>query len=108
MVDDLVETFQTDTALSDVSIEQPDSDHNVRELAKLSNLLWCGQRNEWSQTGPGQDGFKSSGNLTLNRVRDGCRQLNVGVLSNDVLLVFVEKVVEDLLVEQRNAFEIVA
>lgn len=108
MVNNLVETFETNTSLSNVSIEKSDANHDVGQLAELGDLFWRGQRNERSQTGTRQNRLKSGCNFSLNRIRHRRRQLNVRVLANNVLLIFVEEVVEDLFVEERDALKVIS
>jgi hypothetical protein len=40
MIDDLVERLEANAALADVSVEQSDTNHYVRQFAQLGNLLW--------------------------------------------------------------------
>ena len=108
VVDDLVEAFKTDSTFSNVTVEQPNSNYDIRKFAELCNFFRCGQGNEGSQTGSRKDAFKCSCNFSFDSVRDSSRELDVRIVANDVLLVLVEQVVEDLLVEERDAFEVVS
>lgn len=107
MIDDLIEAFQADTSLADVSVEQADANHDVRQLAQLSHLLGGCQSYERSQTGSGQHRFESRCDFALDGVGDGSGELDVRILADDVLLVFVQQVVEDFLVKKGDALEIV-
>ena len=51
MVYDLVEALEADSSLADVSVKEPDTNDNVRELTELSDLLWGGQGDKRSETG---------------------------------------------------------
>lgn len=107
MIDDLIEAFQADTSLADVSVEQADANHDVWQLAQLSHLLGGRQSYERSQTGSRQHRFESCCDFALDGVGDGSGELDVRILSDDVLLVFVQQVVEDFLVKKGDALEIV-
>ena len=108
MVDDLTETLEADTTLTDVTIEKPNADDDVRQLTKLGNLLRSGQSDKGTQTGSGQDRFESGSDLSFDCVADRGGQLDVRILSNNVLLVLIQQVVKDLLVEQSDALEVIA
>ena len=107
MIDDLIEALQTNATLSNVSVKQPDTNHNIWQLAELSNLLWCGQTDEWPQTCSRQNAFQGSSDFPLNGIWNGRGQLNGGVVAYDVLLVLVKQVVKDLLVKQSDSLEVV-
>jgi len=66
MIDDVKERFKTNTTLSDISVEETNTNNDVRELAKLGNLFWSCQRHEWSKTGSWKYRFKSSSNFSFN------------------------------------------
>ena len=108
MIDDVEEGLEANASLSDIAIEQADANDDVRQLAKLGHLLGCRKADEWAKTGTRQDGLEGGGDLTLNSVRNGGRQLDRAVVANDVLLILVEQVVEDLLVQDSDALEVVA
>ena len=108
MIDDVEERLEANATLSDVAIEQTNADDNIGQLAELGDLLRRREADEWAKTGTRQDGLKGGGDLTLNSVRNGGRQLNRAVVANDVLLILVEQVVEDLLVQDSDALEVVA
>jgi len=74
----------------------------------LGNFLRNSERDERTETGSGEDGLKGSGNFTLDGVLDRGSQLDLGVVSNDVLFILVQQVVEDLLVEDGDSFEVVS
>lgn len=107
MVDDVEEGLEADTTLSDISVEQTDTDDDVRELAELSDLLRGGQGDEWSETGSWEDGFEGGGNFTLDCVRNRGVQLDRGIVADDVLLVLIEQVVENLFIKKGNTLEVV-
>ena len=107
MVDDLVEALKADTTLANVTIEEANSNNDVRKLAQLSDLLRGSEGNEWTQTSSGKDGLESSGDFAFNSVRHGSSQLNVRVLADNVLLILVQQVIEDLSVEESDAFKVV-
>ena len=108
MVDNLIEAFKTDATLANISVEEADADNDVRKLSELGDFLRGRQGHEWAETGSGQHWLESGGDFSLDSVRDRSGQLDVGVFSDDVLLVLVEQVVEDLLVKQGDALEIVS
>ena len=107
MVDDLVEALKADTTLADVTIEEANTNDDVRKLAQLSNFLGGRKSNEWTQTSSGKDGLESSGDFAFNSVRHGSSQLDVRVLADNVLLILVQQVIEDLPIEESDTFEVV-
>lgn len=107
MVDNLTERFQSDASLRNVPIEKAYPNNDIGEFAELGHLFWGGQRDERSQPCARQDRFECRGHLSFNRVRNCRGQLDIRVVPNDVLLVLVQQIVEDLLVEERDAFEVV-
>jgi hypothetical protein len=90
VVDDLAEGLKADSTFTDVSVEQTNSNNNVRKLTKLCNLLRNGERDERTETSSGEYRLESSCNFTLNGVLDRWCQLDLGVVSNDVLLILVQ------------------
>ena len=42
MVDDVQEGLKSNTTLSNVTVEESDTNDDVTEFAELSYLLWCG------------------------------------------------------------------
>ena len=108
MVDDVEEGLKTNATLTNVSVEEPDADDDIGKLAELSDLLWRSQGYEWSKTSSWQDRLESSRHLPFNGVRNGGIKLDRGVISNNVLLILIQQVVEDLLVEKRDALEVIA
>ena len=108
MVDNLVEALEADTTLADITIEEANTDDDVRKLTKLGNLLGGSKGDEWTQTGSGKNRLESSSDLTFNSVRHGSGQLDVRVLANNMLLILVQQVIEDLPVEKSNALKVVA
>jgi hypothetical protein len=107
MIDDVKERFKTNTTLSDISVEKTDTDNNVRKLTKLSNFFWSCQRYKWSKTGSWKHRFKSSSNFSFNCVGNGWSQFDSTVVTNNVLLVLIQKIIEDLLVQESYSFKIV-
>ena len=107
MIDDVEERFKTNTTLSDISVEETDTNNDVRELTKLGNLFWSSQRHEWSKTGSWKYRFKSSRNFSFNCAGNWWSQFNGTVVTNNVLLVLIQKIVEDLLVQKSDSFKIV-
>ena len=108
MVDDIDEGLKTNATLSNVSVEQSDANDDVRQLTELSHLLRGGQTDKWSETGSWEHRLEGGGHLSFNGVGDGGSQLDGAVVADDVLLVLVEQVVEDLLVEDGDALEVIA
>ena len=108
MVDDLTKTFEANTTLTNITIEKSDTNDDIGKLTELGNFLRSGQSNEGAKTSSRQDRFESSSDFSLDRVTDRGSQLDVRVLADDVLLVLVKKIVEDLLVEQGDALEVIA
>ena len=108
MINNLRETFQADTSLADISVEKSNTNNDVGQLAQLSDLLGCSERHEGSQTGSGKHTLQGSSDLSLDGVSNGSCQLDRGIVSDDMLLVLVQQVIEDLLVEESNAFEVVS
>ena len=107
MVDNLIEALEADTTLADVTIEEANTDDDVWKLAKLGHLLGGSEGDEWTQTSSRKNGFESSGDLAFNSVWNGGSQLDVRVLANNMLLILVQQVIEDLSVEQGDAFEVI-
>ena len=68
MVDNLVEALEADTTLADVTIEEANTDDDVRKLAQLGHLLGGRVGNEWTQTSSWENGFESSSDLAFNSV----------------------------------------
>ena len=108
MIDDVEERLKTDAALANVAVEQTDADDDVGQLAKLSDLLRSGQTDEGPEASTRQHRLEGGCDFALNRVRDGRSELDRRVVADDVLLVLVEQVVEDLLVQDSDAFEVIA
>ena len=48
MVDNLVEALEADTTLADITIEEANTNDDVRKLTKLSHLLGGRKGNEWT------------------------------------------------------------
>ena len=69
MVDNLVEALEANTTLADVTIEEANTNDDVRELAKLGHFLGGRKGDERTQTSPRQHRLESGGNLTFNCVR---------------------------------------
>ena len=107
MVDNLVEALEADTTLADITIEESNTNDDVRKLAQLGYLLGGSEGDEWTQTGSGENRLKSSSDFAFNSVRHGSSQLNVRVLADNVLLILVQQVIEDLPVEESDAFKVV-
>ena len=107
MVDNINERLKTNTTLSNISIEESDTNNNIGELTKLSNLLWSCQGDKWSKSGSWKHRLKSCGNLSFNGVRDGGIKLDWRIVTNDVLFILVEEVVKDLLIEKCDTLEVV-
>jgi hypothetical protein len=57
MVDDFCETLESNTTLTDVSVEQTNANDDVGKLAKLSNFLGGGKRDKRTQTSSRQHTF---------------------------------------------------
>lgn len=107
MVDDVKERFKTNTTLSDISVEKTDSDNDVRQLTKLSNLFWSCQRHKWSKTSSWKYRFQSSRNFSFNCAGNWWSQFNSTVVTNNMLLVLIQKIVENLLVQKSDSFKII-
>ena len=50
MINNVNERFKTNSSLSNVSVEESNSDDDIGQLTKLSDLLWSGERYEWSES----------------------------------------------------------
>lgn len=50
MINNVNERFKTNSSLSNVSVEESNSDDDIGQLTKLSDLLWSGKRDEWSES----------------------------------------------------------
>jgi len=107
MVDDVQERFKTNSTLSDISVEKTDSDNDVRELTKLSNLFWSCQRHKWSKTSSWKYRFQSSRNFSFNCAGNWWSQFNSTVVTNNMLFVLIQKIIEDLFVQESDSFKIV-
>ena len=108
MVDDFTETFQSNAAFANITIEEADTNDDVWQLAQLRYFFRGGEGNEWSQTGSRQHWFQSGGDFSFNSIWDGVGQLDLWIISNDVLLVLVQQVVKNFLVEQGDAFKVIS
>jgi len=107
MVNDVQEGFKTNTTFTNISVEKTDTNNDVREFTKLSNLFWSCQGHEWSKTSSWKYRFESSSYFSFNCAGNGWSQFNGTIVSNDMLLVFVQKIIEDLLVQKCDSFKIV-
>ena len=68
MVDNLVEALEADTTLADVTIEEANTDDDVRKLAQLGHLFWGREGDEWTQTSSRENRFESSSDLAFNSI----------------------------------------
>jgi len=107
MVDNVKERFKTNTTLADISVEKTDTDNDVRELTKLGNLLWSCQRHKWSKTCSWKYRFESSCYFSFDCAGNRWSQLNSTVVTNNMLFILIQKIVEDLLVQKSDSFKIV-
>jgi len=107
MVDNLVETFETNTTLTNISVKQTDANDDIGQFAQLGDFLGSGQTDEGSEAGTREHRLEGSSDFSLDGVRNSIGQLDLRVVADDVLLVFVKQIVEDFLVEESDAFEIV-
>jgi hypothetical protein len=89
MVDDVKEGFKTNTTLADISVEQTDTDNDIREFTKLGDLFWSCQGNEWSKTGSWKYRFESSSYFSFDCIRNRWSQFNGTVVTNNMLFVLI-------------------
>jgi hypothetical protein len=107
VINNFVKAFKAYTSLTYISVEKSDSNYNIRQFAKLSDFFRSSQGHKRSETCTWKNTFECSSNFTLNSIINCISELDLRVVANNVLFVLVKEVVENFLVEKRDAFKVV-
>jgi len=108
MIDNVQEWFKANTTFSNISIEQSNTNNDVWQFAQLGNLLRCSKRNKRSETSSWQNWLECCSDLSFNSIWNGSIEGDWRVVTNNVLLVLVEQVVENLFVKKGDALKIIS